>query len=133
MIEVMARVAEGTATETQQSEEGVTYAKKIRPAETRIRWDRSARRVDRQIRGLAPFPGAWFLAPSVKGPVRIKALLSRREDADGASGLVLDDGLLVGCGTGAVRILAVQREGRGAQSAADFLRGFPLRAGELLN
>ena len=133
MIEVMARVAKGTATESQQPEEGVTYAKKIRPAETHIRWDRSARRVDRQIRGLAPFPGAWFLAPSVKGPVRVKALLSRAEDGNGAPGLLLDDGLLVGCKTGAVRILSAQREGRGPQSAADFLRGFPLRAGEHLS
>jgi len=132
MVEVMARVAAGTATEAVQPEDGATYAKKIKPAETRIRWDRAAPRVDRQIRGLAPFPGGWFLAPSAKGLVRVKALLSRAEDTTGEPGLLLDDALLVGCGVGSVRILAAQREGRGPQGAADFLRGFPLRAGERL-
>ncbi len=132
MIEVLAKVADGTAAETPQPSDGATYAKKIRPAETRVRWDRAARRVDRQIRGLSPFPGAWFLAPSPRGPVRVKALLSRTEDTYGEAGLLLDDTLLVGCGAGSVRILQLQREGRGPQSAADFLRGFPLRAGERL-
>ena len=132
MVEVMAKVAAGTAVETPQPCEGATYARKIRPSETRIRWERPAERVDRQIRGLSPFPGAWFLAPSARGPVRVKALLSRVEGGSGEAGVLLDDALLVGCGSGAVRILAAQREGRGPQSAADFLRGFPLRAGEPL-
>jgi methionyl-tRNA formyltransferase len=133
MAEVMAKVADGTAVETPQPEEGATYAKKIRPAETRVRWDRPASRVDRQIRGLSPFPGAWFLAPSAKGPVRLKALLSRAEDGVGAPGVLLDDRLLVGCREGAVRILRLQREGRGPQDATDFLRGFPLSPGERLD
>jgi methionyl-tRNA formyltransferase len=130
MVEVMAKVAAGTAIATPQPDEGATYARKIRPVETRVRWDRTAARVDRQIRGLSPFPGAWFPAPSARGAVRVKALLSRVEDGEGEPGELLDDGLLVGCGGGAVRILRLQREGRGPQSAAEFLRGFPLRAGE---
>ena len=133
MTEVIAKVAAGKTVETPQPEDGATYAKKIRPAETRVRWDRPAPRVDRQVRGLSPFPGAWFLAPSAKRLVRVKALLSRAEDGGGEPGVVLDDTLLVGCREGAVRILRLQREGRGPQSAADFLRGFPLRAGERLD
>jgi methionyl-tRNA formyltransferase len=128
--ELMARtlplIEAGTAVETPQPDEGVTYAKKILPRETRIRWDRPARRVDCQIRGLSPAPGAWFLAQGERGPVRIKALLSRVEDGEGAPGEVLDDGLLIACGAGAVRLLAAQREGRGVQGAEDFVRGFRL-------
>lgn len=116
-------------TPTPQSEEGLTYAKKIRSKEARIRWDKPAAEVDRKIRGLSPFPGAWFELPSEKGVVRVKALLSRHEDGDGAPGVALDDSLLVACGEGAVRLLRVQREGKGPQDAETFLRGFPLKAG----
>src|SRR5690606_16450499 len=79
MVQALADLAAGRAVETPQPEEGVTYAKKIRPKEARIDWSRPAAEVDRKIRGLSPFPGAWFEAPSEKGPVRIKALLSRVE------------------------------------------------------
>lgn len=128
----LAGIERGDLAEVPQAAEGVTYAKKIRSAEARIKWTRSAAEVDRRIRGLSPFPGAWFMAPSEKGPVRIKALLSRLEAGDGAPGQALDDGLLVACGDGAVRILRVQREGRGAQEAEVFLRGFSLPSGSLL-
>jgi methionyl-tRNA formyltransferase len=132
LARVMRRVADGTAIATPQPGDGATYAKKIKPAETRIRWDRAARRVDRHIRGLSPFPGAWFTVESVRGPIRVKALLSSYEDARGDPGAVLDDRLLVACGGGAVRLLRVQREGKGQQDAADFLRGFPVPPGTRL-
>ena len=125
----LAAIAAGTAVETPQAEDGVTYARKIKPAEARIDWTRSAAEIDCHIRGLSPFPGAWFEAASEKGPVRVKVLLSRVEDASGASGQTLDDSLLIACGTGAVRLLRAQREGRSAQDAADLLRGFPIAAG----
>src|SRR6201996_5474624 len=76
----LAAVERGAARETAQAAEGVTYAKKITPAEARIDWSRSAAEVDRQIRGLSPFPGAWFEATGDKGPVRVKVLLSHLED-----------------------------------------------------
>jgi len=123
----------GTATETPQAEEGVTYAKKIRPKEARIDWRKPAAEVDRKIRGLSPFPGAWFTLPGDKGPVRVKALLSGFEEGDGAAGEVLDDALLVACGAGAVRLLRVQREGRGPQDAGAFLRGAAVPAGTRLS
>ncbi len=129
MARAMEAVARGAARPIPQPEEGATYARKIKTAETRIRWDRSAARVDRQIRGLSPFPGAWFMAPSERGPIRVKALLSAVEDADGEPGRALDDRLLIACKDGAVRILRAQREGRAPQEAADFLRGFPLARG----
>ena len=128
----LAAIERGGARETPQSEEGVTYAKKIKAAEARIDWARPAAEVDRHIRGLSPFPGAWFEAPSEKGPVRVKALLSRVEEADGPAGTTLDDALLISCGDGAVRLLKAQREGKGAQDAEIFLRGFPLAAGTVL-
>ena len=132
MAGTLQQIAAGTARESPQPAEGVTYAKKIRTPEARIRWDRPAARVDRQIRGLSPFPGAWFLAPSERGPVRIKALLSTVEPGAGEPGTVLDDRLLIACGEGAVRILRAQREGRAVQDAADFLRGFTLAPGARL-
>jgi methionyl-tRNA formyltransferase len=119
----------GTAKETPQAAEGATYAKKIRPKEARIDWTKAGRALDWKIRGLSPFPGAWFELPTERGPVRVKALLSAFEDADGPPGETLDDALLVAAGEGAVRLLRVQREGRGAQDAAEFLRGTPVPAG----
>jgi methionyl-tRNA formyltransferase len=132
MVAALAALAAGEARETPQAAEGATYARKIRPKEARIKWSRPAVEVDRQIRGLSPFPGAWCLAPGERGPVRVKALLSRVEEGEGAPGQVLDDGLLIACGEGAVRLLRAQREGRAAQAADAFLRGFPLAAGARL-
>jgi methionyl-tRNA formyltransferase len=131
--QALAQLEAGTAVETPQTEEGMTYARKIKPAEARIDWTKPAAEVDCQIRGLSPFPGAWTMA----GEVRVKALLSRVEDAGGAPGqalpgTVLDDGLLIACGSGAVRLLRAQREGRAAQDAAEFVRGFPLLPGTVL-
>ncbi|HVI31105.1 methionyl-tRNA formyltransferase [Phenylobacterium sp.] len=125
-------IEDGTAVAVPQAEDGVTYAKKIRPKEARIDWGKPGAEVDRKIRGLSPFPGAWFLLPTDKGPVRVKALLSAYEEADGAPGAVLDDRLLVACGEGAVRLLRVQREGRGPQDAEVFLNGTPVAAGTVL-
>ncbi|WP_333585691.1 methionyl-tRNA formyltransferase [Phenylobacterium sp.] len=132
LAESLPAIAAGALPEVPQAETGVTYAKKIRPREARIDWTRPAALVDGQIRGLSPFPGAWFEAPSPKGPVRVKALGCRLERAVGHPGEVLDDDLLIACGEGAVRLLRLQREGRGAQPAEEFLRGFPLPAGSRL-
>jgi methionyl-tRNA formyltransferase len=129
----LAAIERGNLQPTPQATGGVTYARKIKPAETRIDWSAPAAEVDGKIRGLSPFPGAWFGAPSDKGLVRVKALLSRREEGQGAPGAVLDGHLLIACGSGAVRLLTVQREGKAAQDAETFLRGFPLARGETLS
>jgi methionyl-tRNA formyltransferase len=115
----------GETRETPQPEAGVTYAHKLTAADARIDWSKPAREVDGQIRGLSPHPGAWF---ELNG-ARVKALDSRIGLGEGAPGEVLDDALLIACGEGAVRLLRVQREGKAALPAADFLRGIPIPAG----
>jgi methionyl-tRNA formyltransferase len=111
-----------------QPEAGVTYAAKIDKAEARVDWTRPAAEVDRLIRGLSPFPGAWCEI----GGERVKLLLSEVAEGAGAPGTVLDDRLTVACGTGAVRITELQRAGRGAAPAEVVLRGFPVPAGSVL-
>jgi methionyl-tRNA formyltransferase len=122
----------GGLAEQPQAAEGVTYARKIGAEEARIDWDRPAVEVDRHIRGLSPFPGAWFEALTPRGPVRVKALMSRLSLGSGPPSEVLDERLKVACGEGAVRLLRVQREGRAAQDVDDFLRGLPIAPGEVL-
>ncbi len=101
-----------------QPEAGVSYAEKINKAEARIDWTRPAEAVARQIRGLSPFPGAWC-----EGPLgRLKLLDARAVSGRGAPGTVLH-GLTVACGTGAVELLSVQREGKRAMDAEALLRG----------
>ena len=117
----------GNAVETPQAGEP-TYARKISSTEARIDWTRPAVEIDRHIRGLSPFPGAWF---EIDG-VRCKALMSRVTDDAGTPGQALDDQLLIACGSGAVRLVTVQREGKGRQSADEFVRGFPVPAGQVV-
>jgi methionyl-tRNA formyltransferase len=126
--QTLADIAAGRAVETPQADSGVTYAKKITPTEARIDWTRPAIEVDRMIRGLSPFSGAWFDLPTAKGPVRVKVLLSRLGLGAGAPGEALDDQLLIACGDGAVWLLRLQREGRTAQDAAEFVRGLAAAA-----
>ncbi|MFC0341002.1 methionyl-tRNA formyltransferase [Paracoccus niistensis] len=106
-----------------QAAEGVTYAAKIDKAEARIDWTRPAAEVDRLIRGLSPFPGAWCMA----GGERLKLLRSRPAKGQGAPGEVLG-GLVVACGEGAVEITEVQREGKRPMPTAEALRGMALPA-----
>ncbi len=111
-----------------QPDDGVTYAAKIDKAEARIDWAWTAPEVDRHIRGLSPFPGAWT---DVDGQ-RIKLLGSRLGQGCGAPGQVLDDALTVACGRGAVEVLRLQRAGKAAQDREEFLRGMPLPKGTKL-
>ncbi|HEX7947967.1 MAG TPA: methionyl-tRNA formyltransferase, partial [Phenylobacterium sp.] len=132
IVATLADIAAGRAVETPQSQEGVTYAKKLSAKFARLDWTKPGRVLDGKIRGYSPSPGAWFELPSEKGPVRVKALLSAFEDETGEPGVTLDDRLLVATGEGAVRLLRVQREGRGPQDAEVFLRGTPVPAGTRL-
>jgi methionyl-tRNA formyltransferase len=132
MVQALGLIERGEAVETPQPAEGATYAKKISPAEAHIDWSRPAAEVDAHIRGLSPFPGAWFTVEGPRGPVRVKALLSQAGSGSGPVGTVLGDHLVVGCGSGAVRLLRLQREGQKPQDAADFLRGFPIKSGTVL-
>ena len=111
-----------------QPETGITYAAKINKAEARIDWTRPASEIDRHIRGLSPFPGAWCEMDGV----RVKLLLSEVAECEGAPGTRLENGLTIACGTGAVRLLRLQRSGKGPLGAADFLRGASAGVGTAL-
>jgi methionyl-tRNA formyltransferase len=113
----------GTIVPEPQSDVGVTYAHKIDKAEARVDWALPAVQVDRLIRGLSPFPGAWCLM----GGERVKLLRSAVVAGHAAPGHVLD-GLTVACGNGAVQILVAQREGKRVMTPDDFLRGFAMPA-----
>ncbi|MAK63660.1 MAG: methionyl-tRNA formyltransferase [Maricaulis sp.] len=115
-----------------QSEDGVTYAKKISSAEARIDWARPANELACHVRGLSPFPGAWFVLPTEKGPVRVKVLMAEAVDGGGEPGTVLTDDLAVACGAGALRLTRLQREGKGAMDVADFQRGNAVAIGTVL-
>jgi methionyl-tRNA formyltransferase len=111
-----------------QPETGVSYAAKIEKSEARVDWTRPADEVDRLIRGLSPFPGAWTMS----GETRIKLLASRIGAGQGAPGEILLHPFRVACGDGAVELLRLQRAGKGAQDAEDFLNGWPLKEGSIL-
>ncbi len=118
----------GTLPRIPQAREGACYARKINKSETRIDWSDPAEAVDRRIRGLSPEPGAWC---AVRGE-RVKLLGSSVASDCGPPGAALDDRLLIACGSGAVRILKAQRAGKRSMPAGEFLRGFPLKAGDRL-
>ncbi|MBO6764534.1 methionyl-tRNA formyltransferase [Maricaulis sp.] len=115
-----------------QSEEGVTYAKKISSEEARIDWTRPANELANHVRGLSPFPGAWFELDTGKEAVRVKVLMAQAETGSGAPGEVLDGNLLIACGEGALRLTRLQRAGKGAMDATDFLRGNSVEPGTVL-
>lgn len=108
-----------------QPEEGVIYAEKIDKAEARIDWSRPAVEVDRLIRGLSPFPGAWFELDGV----RVKVLGSRLVKGAGPAGMVIDEALHVACGEGGVALTRLQKAGKGAQDADVFQRGMQIAVG----
>lgn len=135
MVEALCDLEAGTLSARPQPDEGVTYAKKIEKSESRIDFALPATTVHSQIRGLSPFPGAWFEVASSGGgstPERIKVLRSVIAEGNGDPGQVLDDRLTIACGTGAVRLVEMQRAGKRPASADEFLRGFPVAKGTRL-
>jgi methionyl-tRNA formyltransferase len=129
VVEALRGVAAGTLRAEPQPEAGVTYASKIAKEEARLGWTRPATELARAVRGFNPFPGAFFEL----GGERIRVLAARAEPGRGEPGTALDDALLVACGEGALRALVVQRAGRAAMDAADFLRGRAVPAGTRLS
>jgi len=123
MARALAALERGSLEFTPQPEDGVTYASKIDKAEARIDWSRPAAEVHNLIRGLSPFPGAWFEIVVQGKSVRVRALRSTVADGSGSPGTRLGDGFTIACGEGAVRLLTVQREGKGPLDAESFLRG----------
>jgi methionyl-tRNA formyltransferase len=128
MVRALGALERGSLVLTPQAPVGVTYASKISKDETRIVWARPWPEVHNHIRGLSPFPGAWFELDGA----RIKVLRSTQGEGSGAPGTVLDDKLTVACAEGAVRILELQRAGRQAMKAEEFLRGSDIAPGTRL-
>jgi methionyl-tRNA formyltransferase len=128
MMRALGALERGGLVLTPQPADGVTYAAKIAKDETRIDWSQPAARVHDHIRGLSPFPGAWFET----GGVRVKGLRSTVGEGRGAPGTVCDDRLTVACGEGAVRLTELQAAGRRPMPADAFLRGSPIAAGTVL-
>jgi methionyl-tRNA formyltransferase len=132
MVEALAALERGELDCKPQPDEGVTYAAKIEPAETRIDWSRPAPEVHDMIRGLSPYPGAWF-EMSLNGKTeRVRALRSTLAEISGTPGVLLDEHLTIACGEGAVRLTEVQRAGKKPMQADEFLRGAPLCVGSTL-
>jgi methionyl-tRNA formyltransferase len=128
MVRALAALERGSLDCTEQAQEGVTYASKLEKGETRIDWSRPAGEVHNHIRGLSPFPGAWFELPAQGKVERIKVLRSTLGEGDGAPGEALDDALTIACGSGAVRLTHLQRAGKNPMNAEEFLRGQSIAA-----
>jgi methionyl-tRNA formyltransferase len=137
MVRALGALERGAITPQPQSEQGVTYAKKISKDEARIDWSKSAAEIDCLIRGLAPAPGAFA---EVKGerlkilyatPVRDRGDFSLAASGGGAGEVITDD-LTVACGEGALKLLKVQRAGKGVMEARELLKGFALPPGTSL-
>ena len=123
MVRALAALSRGVLDTRPQPSQGVTYASKIEKSETRIDWSRAAGDVHNHIRGLSPDPGAWFMADFGKGEERVKVLDSALTEGIGEPGAVVDEKLAIACGSGAVRLVALQRAGKQPAKAAEFLRG----------
>jgi methionyl-tRNA formyltransferase len=133
MVRVLSDLGKGSLACWPQHDEGVTYAAKVEPGETRIDWSRPAREVQNQIRGLSPLPGAWFEVDLNGKCERVRALRSTLAQGEGKPGTVLDDQLTIACGKGSVRLLQVQRAGKRPMPVAEFRRGAELPVGSLLH
>ncbi len=134
MVRALSALSRGTLVAAQQSNVGVTYAHKIEKEEARLDWTRKASELDCHIRGLTPFPGAFFEVTHGDAVTRIKVIRAEPVNTKGTSGevLSLDDGITIACGDGALRITELQRAGKGPMIADDFLRGFAFAVGERL-
>ncbi|WP_192257012.1 methionyl-tRNA formyltransferase [Mesorhizobium caraganae] len=141
MVEALSRIEAETLAFTLQAVDGVTYARKIDKSETRVDWTRPAVEVHNHLRGLSPFPGAWSEIEIGGRTERLKLLRSTLVDGQSLtedwspsedlseSGGILDDRLTVACGTGAVRLVEVQRAGGRPAAAQEFLRGAKIEKG----
>ncbi len=128
MIRAMSALERDSLGNTPQPEEGVVYAEKIRKEESRIEWARSATEVHNHIRGLSPFPGAWCEMEIGGSAQRVKVLASELADGNGQPGQILDENFSIACGEGAIRLTRLQRAGKQAQLAEEFLRGNRIEA-----
>jgi methionyl-tRNA formyltransferase len=118
-----------------QPSDGVTYAAKIKKQDGQVDWTQPARVVWNRVRAMVPWPGAFTHLSETPHPLLLKIWDAETVELSGEPGEVLHadkSGIVIGCGSGALKILALQREGGRRMNAAEFLAGHPLRAGEKL-
>ncbi len=128
LLETLPKLGSGELRAVPQTEAGVTYAEKIQKSEGAIDWTRSAEDLDRQIRGLSPIPGTYF----IHGDSRIKLIEAKVCEDKGLPGQLLDNEGTVACGKGALKLVRLQRAGKTAMDLASFCQGHPLAKGDML-
>ena len=126
MAEALPGIADGSLTPVPQPDDGVTYAAKLSKDEGRLDLTRTAAELDRQVRGLYPWPGTWI---DLANGEKLKVLEVLPVEGTGEPGTLLDAGPTLACGDGALRLIRVQRPGKGPVDGASFLRGYPHRIG----
>ncbi len=133
MTDALDQLSSGQLKFVPQSQQGVTYAHKLDKSEARIDWSKPAQELHNLVRGLAPFPGAFFEADLGAGVERVKVLQTRVEPGSGSAGAALDEEGLIACGEGALRLLRVQRAGKAPMAFAEFARGRSVPRGATLD
>ena len=129
LLDALSALQRGTLRTRRQIDGDATYAKKIAKSETRVDWTRPWNEVHNHCRGLSPFPGAWCEFPSAG---RVKILRTTKGEGNGPPGRTLDDKLTIACGSGAVRLVELQRAGKQPMAADEFLRGTPVAPATVL-
>lgn len=132
MVRALAALSRDTLVCRPQPDDGVTYAAKIDKAETRIDWSRAAGEVHDHVRGLSPFPGAWFELDGERIKVLRTAQAGDGRGLAAAPGTLIDADGQVACATGTLRLVTVQRAGKQPMPFAEFARGARLTQGAML-
>ena len=133
MVKALAALEDGSLDCRAQDDEAATYAPKLDNKEARINWRLPASDVHDRIRGLSPYPGAWFEIELSGKRERIKVLSAMLDEGQGAPGTLLDDHLTIACSEGAVRLIRIQRAGKKSMSVQAFLNGVTLKSGMVLD
>lgn len=133
MVKALAALEDGSLDCRAQDDEAATYAPKLDNKEVRIDWRLPASDVHDRIRGLSPYPGAWFEIELSGKRERIKVLSAMLDEGQGAPGTLLDDHLTIACSEGAVRLIRIQRAGKKSMSVQAFLNGVTLKSGTVLD
>ena len=130
IVAALAAVAEGKLGPKAQPAEGATYARKLRREEGVLDWRKAAAELERAVRAFEVFPGTYFTRDDER--IRILAAETAEAPSGAMPGTVLDDTLTIACGAGALRPTRLQRAGRAALAADEFLRGYSIPRGAVL-
>jgi len=130
LIDTLSKYVNAEIQPFNQEEEGITYAEKIQKVECRISWEKSANEILRLIRGLSPYPGAWFLSKKNKRVKVLDARISHIEN-DFKPGEVISE-QVIACGNNAIEILLVKPEGKKVMDVEAYIRGNSMSVGEIL-